>query len=193
MGKAGAAHRERAAALEKEVQLLKEQLVGNVSDDVLEKTRGELAAARLESAALKESATKGEKDLLIAQEASKHGFIDVTTLQRLTRDNLKHTDQGFVPVDDAGNPMLNAAQDPMTVEEFFRDYGNKHAYLVRSSVKPGTGSSGSTGSALGSPRYDIYKLFGPNSDASACNRLAISDPVTYRRLREEAKRKGLVG
>jgi hypothetical protein len=192
MGKAGSEARARAAELERENLLLKEQLVGNVSDDVLEKTRGELAAARLESAAPKESATKREKDLLIAQEASKHGFIDVTPLQRLTRDNLRHTDQGFVPVDDAGNQILNpTTNDPLTVEEFFRDYGNRHAYLVRSSVKPGTGSTGSTSSVLpGREQYDVTRYFGPGSDASAANRLPRE---VYSRLRIEAKRRGLVG
>lgn len=173
---------------------LKEVAAGQGSQDELERVRGELASARLEQQAILDKAVAQSKDLLIAQEAAKARFVDIDTMQRLVRGNLRHdaATGTFTVVNDDGTPRLNAVGDPLPVSEFFEDYGNKKPWLVKGSVIPGTGSSGS-GNSVPPPQKPLSFYFGPSSNAAAINALSLRDPATYRRLRAEAVRAGLIG
>src|SRR6266481_1389153 len=109
MGRAGADSRAEADRLRLENTRLKEVAAGQGSADELERVRGELASSRLEQQAILETSVKSQRDLVIAQESSKHGFVDVDTLQRLTRQALRHNAKtgSFEIVDDNGVPVLN--------------------------------------------------------------------------------------
>jgi hypothetical protein len=194
MGAAGKAAKEEAAALKLENQRLKEVAAGQGSTDELERIRGELSSARLESAAILEASVKQQKDLLIAQESAKHQFVDLDTLQRLTRSNLKHdpTTGCFIVTNDDGTPKLGAdGTTPVPVSDFFQDFGNKKPWLVKGSVLTGTGQGGS-GSSMPPQTKPLSHYFGPGSSSAAVNALSLRDPQTYKRLRAEAVRAGLV-
>jgi hypothetical protein len=193
MGKAGADARAEAEKLRLENQRLKEVAAGQGSQDELERVRGELASSKLEQAAILEASVKRQRDLVIAQESSKHGFIDVDTLQRWTRQNLRHnaTTGSFEVIADDGTPVLNAAQEPISVTDFFADYASKKLWLVRGSVKSGGGGTSSSGTPAPTT-LPLSHYFGPGSNASAVNALSINRPSEYRRMRLEAIRQNLI-
>ena len=192
MGRAGADSRAEAEKLRLENQRLKEVAAGQGSADELERVRGELASSKLEQAAILEASVKSQRDLVIAQESSKHGFIDVDTLQRLTRQNLRHntTTGTFEVVDDSGVPVLNTAQEPISVTDYFADYAAKRPWLQRGTVKSGGGGSSSGGVPV-STTLPLSHYWGPNSSAKDCNALSINRLLDYKRMRAEAVRQGL--
>jgi hypothetical protein len=194
MGRAGKLARQEAEQLRVENQRLKDAVSGTGSADELERTKGLLAEERLRNQAVLDASVKQQRDLVIAQEASKHGFVDASTLQQLTRQNLRHnTDTGaFDVVDESGNPRLNAAGEPLSVTDFFADYGNKKPYLVRGSVVSGTGQ----GSSLGSQppaQIPLEKLFGRNSDSRLANEYSKRNGGRdYKLAKLEAQKRGLI-
>jgi hypothetical protein len=193
MGRAGADARAEAERLRVENERLKQVAAGQGSADELERVRGELASSKLEQAAILEASVKSQRDLVIAQESSRHGFIDVDALQRLTRQNLRHnaTSRSFEIIADDGTPVLNAAQEPISVSDYFADYASKKPWLVRGQVKSGGGGTSSSGTPAPTT-LPLSHYFGPGSSASACNALSINRPSEYRRLRQEAVKIGLV-
>ncbi len=193
MGRAGADARQEAERLRTENQRLKEVAAGQGSADELERVRGELASSRLEQQAILETSVKSQRDLIIAQESSKHGFIDVDTLQRLTRSNLRHNAAtgSFDVIADDGTPVLNAAQEPISVTDFFADYASKKPWLQRGQVKSGGGGTSSGGVPVPSTTLPLSHYWGPNSSAKDCNALSILRPDVYRRMRLEAVKQGL--
>ncbi len=64
-------------------------------------------------------------------------------------------------------------------------------HLIKSSVKPWSGSG--VASHPANAGLKLEQLFGPGSSARLANDLALHQPEKYRRLRQEAKKKGLVG
>jgi hypothetical protein len=183
MGKAGADARAEAERLRQENERLKTVVSGTGSADELERTKGLLAEERLRNQQVLDASIRQQRDLVIAEQASQHGFVDAETLQRLTRQNLRHNAEtgSFEVVDDNGLPKMNGAGEPMSVTEFFRDYGDRKPYLQRGIVKPGQGSVPSQGVPL--PTEDWHKYFGPRSDARAANALAMRDKRAYNRLK----------
>jgi len=194
MGRAGKDARAETERLRIENERLKQVAAGKGSADELERVRGELASSRLEQQAILETSVRSQRDLVIAQESSKYGFIDTDTLQRLTRGNLRHNAAtgSFEIISDEGTPVLNAAQEPISVTDFFADYASKKPWLQRGQVKGGGGGSSSSGSGRAPAVYDVAKLFGPGSNAQEINRISIQQPELYKKLRAEARARNLV-
>lgn len=181
-----AAALKKAAALEKEVQLLKEKMVGSAPDsDLLEKTRGELASARIEADSLRQKQIDSARDLLISEHSTE--FVDLDTLRKLTRGNFQHDGKGFVVVDDTGAPKLNAAGEPMTPKEFYTEYANAKPWLARGQVTPGQGSRGSVGVPLPEPDWKKYFSNGQPLPGTSkeLNAIAMKDGGrTYERMKK---------
>lgn len=196
MGAAGKAAREEAERLKVENQRLKEVAAGQGSADELERVRGELASSRLEQAAILEASVKQQRDLVIAQESNKHGFVDVETLQKLTRGNLKHdaTTGSFIVTNDDGTPRVGPdGTTPVSVSDFFQDFGNRKPWLVKGTVLPGTGQGSSTGTIP--PRDPGWAHFvGPNSSARDANILCqtAEGKRRYAEYRRQARAAGAI-
>jgi len=195
MGRAGHEARAEAEKLRIENTRLKEVAAGQGSADELERVRGELASSRLEQQAILEASVKSQRDLVIAQESSKHGFIDVDTLQRLTRQNLRHntTTGAFEVIADDGTPVLNATQEPISVTDYFADYASKKPWLVRGQVKSGGGGTSSAGSPVGdSGRFRPEQIFGSKSSSKDAQMLHHKNPAEYARLKALSRSMGLI-
>src|SRR6266446_1515701 len=187
MGKAGADARAEAAAFKLENDRLKAVVAGKGSEDEIETLKGQLASERLQNQSILDASIRQQRDLIIAQEAAKANFIDVDTMQRLVRSNLRHnaTTGAFEVVSDDGVPVLDQNQTPVSVTAFFEDYGNKKPWLVRGQVKSGGGGTSSSGTPAPTT-LPLSHYFGLGSSAQACNALSITRPAEYKRLRAEA-------
>ena len=96
-----AAALKKAAALEKQVELLKTQVVGGSQDaSEVERLRAEISAKTMENDRIREESIAARKTTFITQQAQKQGFLDADVIVKLTRDNLKWDDaaKGFADV-----------------------------------------------------------------------------------------------
>lgn len=127
---------------------------------------------------------------LITQQCADLDLVDAETVISLTESNLpwNPTTESFDVVDNAGKPT------DMTPAAFFADFATKKPHLVRSSVRLGSGAreSSRTSLPIGGNHPKVEQIFGKGSSPRLANELAQRDPQTYRRLKVEAKRKGLI-
>ncbi len=81
----------------------------------------------------------------------------------------------------SGVPTLNNALEPMTVDEYVRDYAARKPWTIRSkedgAVKSDSRSDAST----------AKRIFGKNSDGNLANKLAQKNIAEYRRLKAIAR------
>jgi hypothetical protein len=174
----------KAAALEIENQRLREVASGQGADaSELERIRGELAASKIERDAIAASAAQSKKESFITGQVQKQGFVcDATTLSQLTQDDLTY---------DEATKQFKVVGSEESPDAYFKRFAESRPYLVKSTVISGTGQGGS-GSTVPPPTRPLSFYFGPSSNAAETNRLSLRDPQTYKRLRAEAVRAGLV-
>lgn len=79
--------------------------------------------------------------------ATKSGFIDPHIVQRLVEDAITYDEakNDWRVHNESGQERWNKNLQPMSIEEFFSEYAEKHPYLVRGSNMSGTGSMESNG------------------------------------------------
>lgn len=156
-------------------------------NEALQKSR-EVEAAKKESVNIR----KGQ---VIQNAASKHNFVSLEAVAKLTQDNIEFDAESgrFVVLNEYGKTRLNAAMEPMTIDEFYTDFAAKNKYLVRGDFSGGTGSSESMRSTLTKTgQYEVTDIFGPKSNARLANDLALKDNAEYKRLRVIAVQAGLI-
>lgn len=161
----------------------------------VEAAKREAEAARKDADKARKSALDVEKRFLLTSAASKQDFVDVQDVIALTAGQVvwSEDDNKFVVVNDAGEPRLNSAFAPMSVDEFYADYASKKAHLVKSGARGGAGSTTSNRSALATGKgVPLEKVFGSNSDAGLANRIAKENPAEYKRLRIQAVEAGIL-
>lgn len=146
-----------------------------------------------------ESARKEAQDIrksqVIHTAASKHNFVDLDAVAKLTQEHIQFDSEAgrFVVLNEYGKTRLNAAMEPMSIEEYYNDFASKNKYLVRGDFSGGTGSSESMRSSLSKTgQYEVTDIFGPKSNARLANELALKDYPEYKRLRLIAVQAGLV-
>ena len=179
----------RLTTLEAELQAAKDAAAA-ASGDVVKAKDAEILKAKAETIAVR-------KQNAITEAGAKYNFYDPgNQLAKLTGDQIKFDGERnrFVVVGDDGTPRVGLdGSTPLTVDEFFREFATKNPHLVKGEVRPGVGSSESqTWKPAPTEREKICRLFGKNSDAVACNRLALSDPAEFKRQRYLAKSYGLI-
>lgn len=150
----------------------------------------ELATTKAELTALKTAQTENAlKDALRA--AAGDLFIDSELGTRLMRDSVKIGADGKPVVLAAdGTPALNASFEPLSLQELAQRIANEKKFLARSTVRPGAGSVLTDNNFPSGPRLET--LFGRASSGAEANRLAMRDPGQYRRLRSQARERGLI-
>src|SRR6267378_1028321 len=187
MGRAGSEARATAARLEAEMTTLRADLAAAkdaaASGDVIKAKDAEIEKARKETVALR-------KENAIRQAAETHGFFNSAQVAKLTEQDVKWDagKQKFIVVDDSGAERLGIDGNPVTLDALYKEFASRNPHLVRSAVLTGVGSRENQ---IPTPAIDergkLAKLFGPKSDAIACNRLALSDPAEFKRQRYLAK------
>lgn len=144
----------------------------------------------LEKVSTKQKQT--EKLYALERAAGSGRFNDLDMVLKDVEDKVVFSDtyQRYVVLSPEGHPRMNAALEPMSLNEFFDEYGQKKPYLVNPNYKGGIGSSKASTSASG---YKIEEIFGKDSSAKKANDLYSKDPAEYKRLKTIAQAQGLIG
>jgi DNA repair exonuclease SbcCD ATPase subunit len=135
------------------------------------------------------------KQVAMQSAATKLPFVNVDVVTKLTQDSIKWDDsrERFVVVNDNGTERMNAAFEPMSLDEYYTEFAAKNPYLVRGDIKPGSGSKefGQAG-VSGNGKYKVEDIFGPKSNGKLANDLKKSDPAEYQRLKAIAVEHGVL-
>jgi hypothetical protein len=166
------------AQRDQELDRYKQQLSAKASE--VEKTRQEMVNIR--------------RGMAIRDAASKANFVDLNAVSKLTEDSVKWDDSKgrFLVVNpETGTERMNAAFEPMSLDEFYTEYAARNPYLVRGEARGGAGSyENQRNGASMVGRYEVESVFGPKGNALIAAKLFKSDPDEYKRLRKVAVEKG---
>ena len=168
-----------------------------------ESTKAEAERLRLAAEAKAKEATdaRGEitryqRDSALRDAAVKTGFFDPADVIQTAASNVQWDSEKkrFVVIGDSGQMRLNAAYEPMSLDEYCQELAGKKPYMVRGDVKGGVGSKPSEQRNLSSDgKFELTDLFGPKLDGKKVHTLvATKGMVEYRRLKALAKESGLI-
>lgn len=132
--------------------------------------------------------------LLLEQLRSAVGeeFVDRDLCVKLLRENAKMVEGHVVMLADDGSPALNASFEALSPQEAAAALAASKPFLVRSTLRPGVGSTPASVSGLATAAPRLDELFGKHSDSRKANAFAMAQPQEYRRLRLQARERGLI-
>lgn len=186
----GRASREKTSEIQRlQAELAAARSVAPRVDDGAATLANDLAVARAEIAALKQNKTESILNAELLAAASSHQFIDPQLAARVMRDHVRVGEDGKVHVIGPDGVRMNQHLEPMSVDDLAREFSQSHSFMVRTSVRSG---SGSVESKTYQPPLQLERLFGKNSNAEMANRLAKADPKKYASLRRQAREQGLL-
>lgn len=186
-----AAAKDEIEALQTQMAEMKAANTGSLQE--LERANRVAEAAKKEATEAKSETLKVRKEVAIQRAASKLAFVDLGMVTKLTEDSIKwdETKGRFMVVSETGGERLNTALEPMTLEDFYKEFAVSSPYLVRSEARGGAGSSqGQGGNANG--KLQPEQIFGKDGDSRLANKLALQDIKEYQRLKVLAKESGLL-
>jgi len=183
---------DEAEALRNEIAEMKRAQSTNT--DETSRLKQQVEAERKSAETARNEASDVRKSVAIQRAVNAANFVNNDIVEQLTKDSVKLENGKFVVVNEAGQPRMNAAFEPMTLNEFYAEFAAKNPYLVRSDVKAGQGSTQSS-------RYDVSRdgklevkqVFGKDSSAKLAMELKKSNPAEYARLKQIAISGGLIG
>lgn len=184
-GRAAKALREENTRLKSELAAAPKVPAMQPTEDLtvqLMTTRAELASLK---AAQQESALKEQLRAAVAGQ----NFFEPELACQILRTQVKIVGGKPVPVDADGNERLGSDFNPLGIAELAAELARTKKFLVRGDVKPGSGSKPTNTSF--SDAVPLERLFGPKSDGGLAQKLAMTNPAHYRRLRAAAKARGL--
>jgi len=179
MGRAGREARTEAAALRKEVETL----------------RSELGKTQTDAKAVTEQARETAKRGMIESLGAKLNYVKPEQLTKLVGEHVVWSDEHkvYVTKNVDGTVVTDASGKPASIESYLTAFASENGHLIRGDVKPGVGSTESRQwSGTPDPTSELRKLFGRGSNAMAANALAQRNPAEYKRLKEQARRQGLI-
>lgn len=134
------------------------------------------------------------KKVAITSAAQKAKFRDTNEIIKLTQDEVVWNPDlnRFVVLNEHGQPRMNEALEPLSLEGFYLEYAEKKKYLVHSDFQPGLGTTPSTGFDANFANLKLTDLFGKDSKPQQTMRLKKENITLYNKLRDQAKRQGLV-
>jgi hypothetical protein len=183
----------REAKQAEELTRLREIAAGSAPDaSELEKTRALLADERLRASAAEKHAEQQEKAVLQSRLSASIDAVDAASVSKLLADSLTKKEGKWIVIDDeTGAERLNPDGSAQTPEQAYSIWASAHPWAIRGRTIPGTGATGSTGS-IPPPQVPLEYYFGPKSNSAAVNKLSLTRPDEYARLRREAVKKGLI-
>lgn len=135
------------------------------------------------------------REVAMARSAATQNFVNVDVVMKLTAESIKW-DEGknsFTVVGENGQPRLNSAFEPMTLDEFYQEFAAKNPYLVRGDVKTGAGSSdGKRFDVTTNGKYELTQIFGSKSDGNLALKLKKENPQEYARLKKMAQEQRII-
>jgi len=157
--------------------------------------QGELDRTRGESTVTKEQAQATAKENLVLSLANKLNFVRPDQVNKLAGDRI-HFDEAakkFVVKNTDGSVATGPDGQPVSIESYLAAFAGENGHMVRGEVKPGVGSTESRAwSGDPDPASELRKLFGRGSNARLANQVAQRNPLEYKRLKNEARRLGLI-
>lgn len=184
---------------EDEVAVLRAQIdeiktAGASREQELNTLREQLKAREKAASEARNEAVQVRKSVAIRDAANKVGFFDLEEVAQLTDKYIRFDEATgrFKVINDDGVDRHNAAFEPMSLEEFYQEYASKKPHLVRTDLRGGVGSTESQRAISSDGKYAIEQLFGPKADAAKANKLALENKQEYRRLKELARKAGLI-
>ena len=148
-----------------------------------------LAETQAELTALKSEAHEAKLQAVLLKAVSTENFFDNQLASEILRASTRMIDGKVTIVAADGTPRLNSEFSPMTPAELARELGTSKPFLVRSNFKPGLGSIVSTNPPA---TVKLEEIFGASSNSGLANKIAMSDPSKYRRMRAQAVQAGLL-
>lgn len=176
-------------------QIVEMKTIQTTTQTDLERHRKLVQDKDAEIAKAKDETVQVKKQVAIQTAANKAGFVDVNIVSKLTDDLVKFdgTRGRFVVLNEQGTERLNSSYEPMSLEEFYKEYAANNPFLVKSDVKGGAGSSQNTRSNFaGSGKYEVTQIFGKTSNGALANKLAQENPQEYHRMKIVAKEAGII-
>lgn len=196
LAKATPANKGKAAedVAELHAQMAEMKVASQTALQELENTK-RLAADKVREALEAKSETlKVKKEVAMHKAVSKLQFVDPSMVQKLTDDSVKFDEAKgkFIVISESGTEKLNSSMEPMSLEEFYKDFAANNPYLVRAEARGGAGSSQSQSGLSSNGKYELKQIFGKGSNPGLANKLALENPQEYQRMRAAAKENGLV-
>lgn len=163
------------------------------NDNRLKETQKTLEQKAREAEEARNNLVTLRKQVAVQRSISPLNFFDPEEVYRLTSDFIRYDDerQKFIVLGDNGSERMNAAFEPMSLDEFYAEFASKKPYLVRGEMKQGAGTPSTSKAASGS-KYAIEEVFGPKSDAKKASQLAKENPAEYKRLKKIAVEHGIL-
>jgi hypothetical protein len=89
-----------------------------------------------------------------------------------------------------GEARINAQGEAMSVAELAREKSNQHPYMIRSTFRPGAGSTMQANRPV--EEFPLEDYFGKAAFGPLAHKLSKSDPIKYSAMRRAAVAKGLL-
>ena len=144
----------------------------------------------------RQEAQEIRKDVAITSAASKIPFFNLDVVRTLTKDQIQWDAERntFVVKGPNGQIRYDATlENPLSLESFYTEFAANNKYLVRSELPSGSGSTESSRTNVSSNgRYEVTDIFGPKSSSAKASQLMKDNPQEYRRLKEIARKEGLI-
>lgn len=175
-------------------QLLEYKNAQATNQAELERIRKQIADKDAEIGRVKNDAVEIKKQVAMQIAAGKANFIEVGQATELTSKFVKfdETRNQFVVHSENGAERLNSSYEPMTLEEFYKEFADKNPHLVRGDAKGGAGSTQAQRPGSVAGKYEMSQIFGPKSNGALANKLAKENLPEYRRLKAQAIEAGIL-
>jgi hypothetical protein len=194
MGRSARDIREQAAKLQEEkdaaiaaAEVLKSELAA---------LRGDKSGLEKESKTAKQELAKVKKQALLAEAASKHGFVDAKQVTKLVDDQIVFdpASNQFHVINEDGSVRTGLdGSTPLSLDTYFSEFAAQNSHLVRGTVRAGVGSGENARPYAPTTQIDTLKaIFGKGSSSQKANQIAMADPLRYKQLRREARAAGLI-
>jgi DNA repair exonuclease SbcCD ATPase subunit len=141
-----------------------------------------------------EEAHNVRKQVAIRDAAQRANFFDLNVVTTITEKNIKWdaAKSKFLVFNDQGTERMNAAFEPMSLDEYYSEYAAKNPWMVRGDVKPGAGSSEAQRQLSNNGKFEVSQIFGSKSSSVLAVALKKQNPAEYARLKGIAKESGLI-
>ena len=123
--------------------------------------------------------------------ATAANWFDASVGAKLIEDDVVYQDGALVVVGKDGEPRLNQYGEPLSVADLARERATQHPYMIKSTFKPGVGSTMQDNRPVEDP-FPLADYFGKNAFGPLAHKLAKSDPRRYAAMRRAAVLKGLL-
>ena len=158
----------------------------------LEATNAKLAEAQAEYTRVSNLTKSAAKREALQSAAQAANFFDSSVGAKLLEDEVVYQDDALVVVGKDGEPRLNQYGENFSVAELARERAAQMPWAVKSTLRPGVGSTTAAGHAP-AETHSLEDFYGPKATLGhTLHTLSKTNPRKYAELRRAAVEKGLL-